>query len=138
MAGAQFSLHYSLAMTAVLGGNGVAEYLHVAATNFSDPRIARIAENVTVEVSEEFSRQFPQKLIGGVRVVCVDGAVHEASDATSFNWDAEFVTERFRSILGAAYGADSAQSVEAAVVGMRQAGSVRKILAPLGQRSLSS
>lgn len=58
MTGAQFSLHLSLAMRLVLGGNDPSHYAALEAANFAIPEVARLASLVKVAVGEEEERSF--------------------------------------------------------------------------------
>jgi 2-methylcitrate dehydratase PrpD len=130
-AGAQFSLHYSLAMSAVLGGAGPREYQHAAAENFADREILRLAESVTVEVDDEAARAFPLRFAGVVRVQCVDGSTHAARAEATPYWDFAFVERRFREVLTDAYGADVADAIGRGIDALGDDRPLRGVIAPL-------
>lgn len=131
IAGAQFSLHYSLAMGAVLGGIGHREYQLVAEQDFADPAIAALASRVRVEVDPEATAAFPLRLIGRVRIVCVNGDQHVLLGQALSSWDEGFVSQRFEEVIGDQFGPETAASVAKAVTALLDNGPVRGAIEPL-------
>jgi 2-methylcitrate dehydratase PrpD len=135
LAGAQFSLHFSLAMSAVLGGAGPREYREAAAHSFAHPEIIRLADAVEVEVDPEAAAAFPRRLMGMVRVHCVDGATYAARDEATPYWDYALVEQRFRSVIGDASGPDTAHAIGRDIDALADDRPVRGVITPLAAPS---
>ena len=75
MTGAQFSLHFTLAMTVVKRSNDFVAYLDAAKQAYKDPQILTLAHRVRVELDRECDAVFPKQWLGKIAVTMKDGRV---------------------------------------------------------------
>ncbi|MGF0313281.1 MmgE/PrpD family protein [Rhodococcus sp. IEGM1428] len=83
LTGAQFSLHVSLAMSLVLGGNDPLHYHRFESANFELPAVTKIAERITVVVGAEQESTFTTAPSARVVVTRRDGSTIEATRSAS-------------------------------------------------------
>jgi 2-methylcitrate dehydratase PrpD len=70
---AQFSAHYSLALTAVKGANDFRSYMDAAAGAFQDHALLEVAHRVVVELDDEVEGVFSEGYLGKVAVTTRNG-----------------------------------------------------------------
>ena len=74
MTGAQFSSHFSLALTVVKGGNDFGTYLDASSTGFRDPDTLRVAKDgARRALDPECDAVFPDRWLAKVAVTTKDG-----------------------------------------------------------------
>jgi 2-methylcitrate dehydratase PrpD len=94
MTSAQFSLHTTLAMRLVLGGNDLKHYEVLEEHNFRVREVDALADRVRIVVGDEEDTSFATRPFATVSVVLKDGttvteaAVSPGSPSEPFGWDA--------------------------------------------------
>jgi 2-methylcitrate dehydratase PrpD len=90
--GAQFSLHLSLAMRLVLGGNDPKHYAELEAAHFDIPALTSLAAKVNILVGEEEEASFSKAPSARLVVKCFDGtevtstAIAPGGPSSPFSW----------------------------------------------------
>jgi 2-methylcitrate dehydratase PrpD len=134
MTGAQFSIQFTLAMTAVKGDNDFATYLEAGRGGYRDSAILALAHRVTVGLDEECDRAFPDQWLGRVTVTTNDGRVLETialgKRAVS---DKEIVT-KFRGLAGTVLSAQHVDEIMQRVEGLEDLRSIGELTSLLTTR----
>ncbi|WP_285251270.1 MmgE/PrpD family protein [Pseudarthrobacter sp. fls2-241-R2A-168] len=91
--GAQFSLHLSLAMRLVMGGNDPKHYAELEAARFAIPEVTSLAEKVDILVGEEEEAAFSTAPSARLVIKRSDGtemtstAIAPGGPSSPFSWD---------------------------------------------------
>jgi len=100
--GAQFSTQYGIGMSAVIGSNGLQDYLSMAAASFRDARVLGVARRVHLELDPEVDRLWDSRWIARVCVQLKSGREITAESAPKGSmWNPmrrEEVEAKFRTI----------------------------------------
>ncbi|MET4538446.1 2-methylcitrate dehydratase PrpD [Arthrobacter bambusae] len=111
MTGAQFSLHLSLAMRLVLGGNDPEHYAAMEAANFGIPEVIHLANKVNIEIGEEEDKAFAVTPSARIVVRRVRGATMTSKalapggPTRPFTWDE--LGQKVHACADSLIGADS-------------------------------
>jgi len=135
MTGAQFSAHFSLAMTMVMGGNEFSHYEAARAAGFKDPAVIGVAEKVRLELDPESAAKFPTHFFARVRVKRRDGSIIERAKYATGTIDAPLseaeIRGKYRRMAEAIVGKSTSAAIERAVDALADDAPARDVLRPL-------
>jgi 2-methylcitrate dehydratase PrpD len=134
MTGAQFSIQFTLAMTAVKGDNDFTTYLEAGRGRYRDPAILALAHRVTVGLDEECDRAFPDQWLGRVTVTTNDGRVLETTALGKRAVSDEEIVTKFRGLAGTVLSAQHVDEIMQRVEGLEDLRSIGELTSLLTTR----
>ena len=117
---AQYSLPFAVAAYAVHGQIGVAQ---ITGDGLSDPDIASLIKRIEVSESDRHNARFPDGRWADVQIVTKDGQDFHSGDLNARGgpdtpFSREDIIEKFRAFAAPCIGADRADRIEKAVLGL--------------------
>jgi 2-methylcitrate dehydratase PrpD len=138
MTGAQFSAHFSLALSVVAGGNGIDEYLAAQEAGFADPLTLDVARRVELHFDEEVEEELPRGYLGKIALHTKDGVelAHRsyARGSVMNPLSADEVDAKFLNNAERAVGAEPAAELLALLGHLEELPGAAGVLALLGAK----
>ncbi|MBI4192459.1 MAG: MmgE/PrpD family protein [Betaproteobacteria bacterium] len=122
--GAQFSTHYSLAMSAVLGANDFSTYQAMAKENFENVRVSEMAHRIHIELDPECDKRFPDISKATITVVTKDGRTVHAEGYSYRDLSQDEIENKFHKLVDAALTLEQARGIVKAVERIEAIGNV--------------
>ncbi len=131
MIGAQFSSHYTLAMTVVGGRNDFTAYLDASEMGFADPATLALSRRVRLELDEECDGEFPTKWLAKVAVKTTDGrnlvAKSYPRGSSQDPLSQNEVQAKFTGLAGSAMPSDQAARIAELIWNIEACTSIREL-----------
>jgi len=133
IAGAQFSMHFTLGLATAKGANDFKTYMDAVKSNFEDPEVLNISRRVTVEFDQECEQAWlSQKFTANATIKTKDGRVlsgivTDAKGSPGNPMTQEEMEEKFMDLATTALSEKQAEEVKEMVMRLEGLDNVNKL-----------
>ena len=125
---AQFSTHFSLAMTLVLGANDFSSYHAMAGGNFQHPGVCEMARRVEVIFDPQLQARFPDISKSNVTISTKDGRTLRGDGFGYRKLSKEEVEKKFLGLVNGVLTTEQASGIIDAVANMEKIGNATELV----------